>query len=278
MNLPVYRTISTAYVFSIAEFDTIFRLVWSPLLVGAVASYFADLYDLGDSNVAGPPSLAAFGGWFLALAVQGIAWAIVAVAIHRLILFDDRRPGTFVLFSFGRAEFLFTMTLVIPFIIAVVVTLAVLIALVGTGVISSDRPPPAWLFVGPLLTFVAVLYLVIRLFLIYPIIVVERRFDYRQSWRMSRGRFWRLFSVATLGVLPTAVVFGLVHQLLRHILLDFSSQAALLESTRRFLPYHTVFIFLTSPVTVTLGVALICFSYKALKGIPEEAILPHTPG
>jgi hypothetical protein len=179
-------------------------------------------------------------------------------------------PIRFVSFSLGREEQLFALTWVI---VSVVLVAAVVIAL-ASG--FNAEPSPAWLVV---IVSVGVLaYVATRLLLIYPIIVVDRSFDFRQSWRLTRWRFWRVFGIWFLGLLPATLVIGGLGILLVLPFTDFSSEIAIQQSERRLAPYQIAFAFVISPLFAAVGVALVCYTYKALKGIPADATLPPPSG
>src|SRR5690349_427336 len=97
-KLPIFDTIGEAYLFVGREFATIIGVSWLPLAITAIATYFADEY------------VALLGAKILAVALS----AIVAVALHRLILFGDRAPRTWfgvpwLNLRFGKVEALFAL-------------------------------------------------------------------------------------------------------------------------------------------------------------------------
>lgn len=78
-RLPVFDTAHDIFAFTWRVFATIVRLSWCPLLLASLAGYFATRTATVIPTV------------FLAIA----AWAVVAPALHRVALFGDRQPGTF---------------------------------------------------------------------------------------------------------------------------------------------------------------------------------------
>ena len=43
------------------------------------------------------------------LLLEGLALSVVAVRVHRIILFNDRRPGEYFAFPFGKTEILYVL-------------------------------------------------------------------------------------------------------------------------------------------------------------------------
>src|SRR5260221_10606987 len=146
-SLPVFRTVGAAYRFLVRDFTTLVRLAWFPLLVLAVVQYFAAEAAL-DAVAAGP------GGEDQPIAtpydlvqwvVQIVVFAIVAVSLHRVILFGDRRPGQYIAFAFGRPEVLFMVLQVIAFAAYFVGGLATAIAFGGQPITLPPPAPPSFL-------------------------------------------------------------------------------------------------------------------------------------
>ena len=122
MKLPVFQTFSNAFGFAVSNFFTCLRLAWLPLTLLFVAQQFVQWYlfdmlgtDIVVADDARP--LAVFGRilehWdrlaivqVTMVLLQALAIAAIAVSFHRIILFGDRRPGSFINFSFGMTEFL----------------------------------------------------------------------------------------------------------------------------------------------------------------------------
>jgi hypothetical protein len=239
---------------------------------------YLDTFGLSDSTTG---SAVFSGKWVISLLgylVYATAWSMVAVAIHRLILFRDRRPGTYALFSLGRAEAYFLLTWVIAFVAAAVCAFIILVPAVQVAIRSDEASPPVWIVPCIIFAILAAVYLFVRLMLIYPIIVAEQRFDVGQSWRLSRGNFWRLYGVFLFGTLPLLALTGLVLFMVAQFALDFSSAQAFVESAERARPYTITLNFVLALLNVAVGVALLCYSYKDLKGLSYDAVLPREAG
>ena len=287
-KLPVGPTIRTAYQFLFVEIGTIIRLSWFPLLVAAVVQTLAARASIDAMVASGafatpdarlPPTL-----WDLASTiVEVVAYAMVAVAIHRIILFGDRRPGTYLLVSFGRAELLF---MIIP-VIAIVVVSAIAFAGIGIALNLGGPSPQASpvLFLLIFAIVIVLVYFAVRLSLVYPIIVAEGRFDLGQSWALSAGNFWRLFWTFALGSLPLAIVavvfFFLVSMIVFPMLMRSGlggTPEQLAATVKEAIIYQAAIGYVLTVGSVALGVALLCFSYKALRGIGSNDLLPLPGG
>ena len=129
-KLPVFRTFGNAVGFTLWNCVTIFRLSWLPF-----GLYFAAIFGLGmaaqqilenkvDTGsldfpivMIGLTRVSIFYG--AALLLQALATVAGAVAIHRVILFDDRKQGALASFAFGRTEFIYlvmaTLTMLFAF-------------------------------------------------------------------------------------------------------------------------------------------------------------------
>ena len=116
-DLPVLATVTAAYRFLAREFGTIVRLSWATLLVVALVQFLIAqtvLADMAAALASGDVGAAAAIGrhpaWLaLKMTADMVGTAIVAVAIHQLILFGDRKSGQYFHIAFGRRETLFVL-------------------------------------------------------------------------------------------------------------------------------------------------------------------------
>jgi hypothetical protein len=287
-KLRIWATLRTAYQFLAIEFWTLVRLSWFPLLVSAVVQYVAKRQSIDATLAAGgfrSDGVKLVPTWWdpATFVVDTVVYSMVAVAIHRIILFGERRPGTYLLIAFGRAELLF---MIIPAIIFFVVFagtfggvgIAWLFGLLSAAASSSDLK---FLLLAPWL--VLIVWATMRSVLIYPIIVAENRFHLRESWQLSKGNFWRLFWAFLFGFLPPIVVLLVLYGLSARLLFPLaagqvppgSSIEEIAQALKGALLYESILTYLWSLVSVALGVALLCFSYKALKGIGSNELIPR---
>jgi hypothetical protein len=277
-SLPVFATIATTYRFLFREFATIVRFAWFPLLVVAVVQYFAagaalDALASGqsanDQPIASPYDLVEW-------VVQIVVFAIVGVSLHRVILFGDRKPGQYIAFAFGRAEVLFLVLQLVVFAGYFAVGLVWAISLGDPGAAVPSLPA-----IGPILTMILIglgfIYLFTRLAPIYPIIVAENQLDFPRSWELTRGKFWRLFAIFALALLPLglavvlaeAIFVGLASRNFAGRVLSAESLAAI----KGLIAYQVGIFYVVAIVASGLTAALLCYSYKALRGLKPDALL-----
>jgi hypothetical protein len=239
-KLPVFDTAGAAYVFVWSERGTVLRLSWFPLLVGTIAGFFAT------------QTATVIATKFLAIA----AWAVIAPALHRVILFGDRQPGTLLNLRFGKVEALFAL---VPFLYAVVI-----IGLQLLGV------PLKWhVNGGPALVMFCVMAVVIfflgRFSLVFPIAVVERRLDFA----LASGNVWRMIAVWVLVTTPAFMVLGALQSVLLGVL-KFTPWAMTAEQLDGSLLELAVLSYPMSIVFGALCVGILSYSYKALAGFAPD--------
>jgi len=275
-KVPVFEVIRFAWRFLFHEFGTIVRLIWFPLLIVAVVQYAAAYLNIEGQVEAGRfdrPAEGSFLRDLASMAVSVVGYSMALVAIHRIILFDDRRPGTFLLFSFARAERVF-MGFALIIVLVVFVGSAILGGFgVATGMIASA--PGLFVAIAALLVVVGV-YFFTRLLPLYPVMVVEKRLNFRAAFALSRGNFWRLFWVTGLGMLPVIVVWGVAAGIYASVsvggikaLVQASDNPvrAAGDAIQSYLLGMSIGGYIFSIIQVGLGVPLICYSYKALRNI-----------
>jgi hypothetical protein len=281
-RLPVFATLAATYRFLFREFAAVIRLAWFPFLVTAVVQYFAAegtldalaaVQGAADQPPASPYDLIQ---WI----VQIVVFAIVAVSLHRLILFGDRKPGQYIAFAFGRAEMLFLVLQVAIFAGFVAVGVAWALA-VGAGANGALIPAGGWPIALLAVAALALIYFFTRVAPVYPIVVAENRLDLARSWALTRGQFWRLLAVFMLGALPLGLLVagaeGLFWALVSR---DFAGREIAadeaVEITRGLIVYQVGIFYVAAVATAGLTSALLCFSYKALRGLkPDDLLTPE---
>jgi hypothetical protein len=281
-KLPVLAVASRVYQFLIGDFGTILRLSWLPLLIVTIVQYLAFQASLDMVRSAAEAgglagSRGTFGFFTIASSlVQLVGTAIVAVALHRVILFGDRKPGRFLYIAFGKTELLFVLLPFLVFILFVVLFLLV-------GFIAALVKPTA--VVALILVAIAVMvlvYLGTRLSVIFPIIVVEGRYNFRAAWEATRGNFWRLFGLWLLVIVPVTIVYVAADWLIvPRALLGKPGNArdnvaAMMDAMSSALLAQSILLFLFSLVSGALVVATLSYSYKALSGHgPDDVLTPQ---
>jgi hypothetical protein len=275
-TFPVFATIVASYRFLLRELPTIVRLTWAPLAIVAIIQYLSARHVL--SGMALPLALGdvtagtrgAYAGWIaFRIAVEMIGTAVVAVPLHELVLFGDRKPGAYLYAAFGMRELRFTL-LSLAFGLTGFIGLLLIVESSGKGY-------------APIIGIAAILvmlYLSTRLWPILPIIVVKNRFEVREAWELTRGRFWSMAALGIVGMLPALLLAGIISSALpdlesiaaSHVL---SEKRHMVELAQRWLPLRSALDFVLAIINTAIGVALISYGYKALTGHRfEERLAP----
>jgi len=281
-KLPLFDVIGNTYRFLFREWWTILRLSWFPLLIVTVVNFYVGwvtMTRMGAVFQGAPTDI--FSGVSQNVTLSGISalvmmlgTAIVAVALHRVILFGDRKPGQYIYFAFGRVEGLF-------FLLPLVVTVAgIALMLLGIVPFALTSAFGLQIYVLPVLLFVSV-FLLVRFCLIFPIAVVEQRYDFARAWALSRGNFWRIVGVWFVGFVLPAFVLQLAIAPLIFVVFGARMAAGpgpdgianLLEFQRSLLPIMTAINYVLSIIVGALGVGFLSYSYKALTGHAPDDVL-----
>lgn len=279
-TFPVFAAMGAAYRLLIRELPTVVRLTWAPLAVVAIVQYLSARYIIGEMAAAlaqgdwsAGTNTDGYRGWLpLRTTIEMVGTAIVAVALHELALFGDRKRATLLYMSFGRRELRFLL-LAPAFGFAIVGLMMLFLLPAGKNLMAYAGPAAA-------VAMIVVFYLSLRLWPIFPIIVVKNRFAFREAWTLTRGRFWSLAALGIVGMLPVL----LVSWASEYALPDFQSVATasgslgekrrMLELAQAWLPLRSALDFTASILHTAVGVFLISYGYKALTGHTLEEPLP----
>jgi hypothetical protein len=277
-KLPVFATAGRAYGFLLREFATILRLAWFPTLVVVIVQYFATraLYAAMRSmieagNIAGASALATVSPWqIVSVVALLLGTAIVAVALHRVILFGDRRPGRFIHLAVGKVELLFAL-------LPIAFYLATAGIFLSGALVASLSAAPTFVALLGVSAVVAFFFLAIRLLLIFPVTVVERRYDFSQTWALTRGNFWRILGLWIVVFVPILIVLAVVQFLIGGNVLPASTPMEVFDRIEALLIPTLVMTFVSIIVQGALGVGVLSYSYKALSGLaPDEVVSPRS--
>ena len=286
--LPVFATAIEAYRFLLREFATVVRLSWATLLIVALVQYllartvFSQMAAaLSHGDVAGAAAIGRHPLWLsLKVFAEMTGTAIVAVPLHQLILFGDRKDGQYLHLAFGRQEALFV---VLAWAIAAVTLLFATVAISPFGEPTTGFAP----FIAALI-FVVTLYFSIRLWPILPMIVINGRLDVAGAWEFTRGRFWSFFALGAVGTIPVALLALLMDSVWpsfdalmdaitgpRERMPPAASAVIAVRRAQNWLPGRVLFDFVMAMVYTAVAVALVSYSYKALTGhLPEDTLSP----
>jgi hypothetical protein len=215
-KIPVLDTVSRAYGFLIGEFVTILRLTWAPLLAAAALQYYygpAIMEAAKATMETQDPTrmMETMPMQYLLGVAQYVAGIIALVALLRVVIAGDRKPGLFVYFWFGGAELRIIAVTILLLIaaIAAIVGGAIVIGLLAA--LATAVPVLGILLVIAcgVLVFV-VIWAALRLSLISPVIVAESGLGVERSWALMRGNAGRMFLILLATFVPLAVVSMLV--------------------------------------------------------------------
>lgn len=213
-KIPVIGTVSRAYGFLLGEIGTIVRLAWAPLLVGSGLSYLYGGQAM-DASIAGQndpaAAMAQMPQQFIIGLVSFVTGVMATVALLRVVIVGDRKPGLFVYLWLGGSELrliLVSILLVIAF-IAAMIGVGLVFALIG--VMAAAVPALSFLLaVAVLAVFIAAIYVPLRLSLVGPVVVGENNLGVERSWALMKGNALRMLGVLVLTFLPYMIVSWLI--------------------------------------------------------------------
>ncbi|MEG3181491.1 hypothetical protein [Sphingomonas sp. LT1P40] len=165
-------------------------LAMQPLMAGIV-----------NPDTAGDPSaaMAAMGPVWLLNIVLMIVGVVLYTASMRSVLRPD--AGGLAFLRFGGDELRMIALVLLFGIIGLIFFFGAgfVVGLFSVGVATSSESPGlviALSFLIGLVVFGAVVYLLVRFSLAFPLTLHRRAFVIGEAWRLSRGRFWTLFGAA----------------------------------------------------------------------------------
>jgi hypothetical protein len=291
--MPKFNAIAVALEtlrFALRNWRTLIRLTWVPMTLVFVAGVV--IAGLQSRRYSGSPFDAEVAAylvghatvWDISLFVLQVPMiAVAAVAVHRLALFNDSRPGEIFPLSIGRTDWLYVVMGVvlgsIVFAIDAVVLAVLHLMFVGapswstvTGGFpeSMDGVPSVPFNIAYWLSYAVVIALCARM-LVWPAAVVARRdVSWAESWTLTRGRLLPLIALVVVSVLiawnvPYWVGVGLAKF---SVSIDFA------------LGYEALPIALTLASTIIFWVLtvlfalLASFAYKVMRGYRPDETLP----
>ncbi|HEV2562708.1 MAG TPA: hypothetical protein VGT78_11260 [Rhizomicrobium sp.] len=283
------KTISYGYSFTFGHLGTIIGLIWLPMVVVAVAGYFVmsqyygtfpTAMEQGNPAAAGQSALLVLFWSIASLLISSVMYA--AVTRQALGL---KHGTTLINFTFGVMELrvfaAIAALLAILFFFMLIYALAVWAsAALAASLVSAGGKEIGDLIGGILVIvfFLGMIYALVRLsFLLIPATVSEGKVGLAQSWKLTKGNFWRIFliAIATLGPLLLVTLAVEVAILGPDFFMpkgaasaDFDKNMqqmiAQMRATSPHLPWLYGFSFLIAPVFLGLGLAPSAFAYRAL--------------
>jgi hypothetical protein len=208
-KIPVLGTVSRAYGFLLGDIATIVRLAWAPLLIGAGLNYVygPQIMDATIAAKGSPDALVALMPMQLLIGVVAFVTGVMAtVALLRVVILGDRKPGLFVYLWLGGAELrivLVTILLVVAFIAAIFAS-GLVFALLGAmaAAVPGMNVLVSLALIGLAL---ALVWAALRLSLVSPVVVAENNLGVERSWQLMSGNVLRMILVLILTFLPYAI-------------------------------------------------------------------------
>jgi hypothetical protein len=301
-KLPVFRTVGQTFGFVVERrFFALLRLIWLPAFLSVVISVFPAAYQF---SVAGfPPDpvkmdmVHADPVWWVlnlvSMVFSLIFGAMIAISVHRIILLDDSQPGVYFYWRLTRDEVLYILA-GIGYGILVGLAFALPLAAhfyyiasyeggIAAAAKLADGEALERLASDPRLAIAAVLSLVFglgalaRFGLVFPIIVAEGKLSFWRSWVVTRGNvlrlilFWIVVVVlAYVLILLTVAVLGLAVAGMVAAVIAGGKEVGALGILVFSVP-AAVSLMIYLVVGITLFIAAMSFSYKALAGDPVHA-------
>ncbi len=209
-KIPVMDTVSRTYGFLLGDIGTIVRLAWAPLLIGSGLSfvYGPQIMDAALQTPNDPTSaMAQAPAQFLLGIVAFVTGIMATVALLRVVIFGDRKPGLFVYLWFGGAELrlIVVSILLLIAIIAGGIALALVFALLG-GVAAAVPAMSGLVVVAAFALVPVMIWAALRLSLISPVVVAENNLGVERSWQLMSGNVIRMFLVLLLTFVPYFLV------------------------------------------------------------------------
>jgi len=294
-KIPVLDTIRFGYGFTFGHLGTIIGLIWLPMVILTVGTYFVQMqysgqflasFEQGNPAAIGPAVLVLLG-WSL---VSFLLYAMMYTVVTRQAL--GLRQGQAVIhFAFGLTEIhvLGALLGMIAIIMLFLFAEALFGGIVGGIVSVAARGQPVVTPVVALLVAVlllALVYLLVRLgFLLIATTVAENRVGLGRAWELAGGNFWRIVAVALATLLPLLLlraaaeiaiigpevflqqIAALLHQAAAPAADTAARMRESAEQMREMsehLPLLLVLNFLLAPLAIGLTMAPAAFAYRAL--------------
>jgi len=235
------------------------------------------------------------------LLLQGVALSVVAVHVHRIILFGERTPGVYFAFPFWRTELLYVVMgaltyAALLFLGALAYGLVAVLVLGETGSAvlltsalakAADEIAPSsgaafgFAFVVAIVVYVLAVWLMLRLAVWPPAVVANSRLALGEALRLTKGWAWALLGLMIASSLAYIIVGAIAgsaaysanninfFEMLQSLSLDGKVRRAI-EGTLN--PHILLLEFAFQFSGTTYTVAILSYAYKALKGY--DANLP----
>lgn len=209
-KLPVLTILSRTFGFLLGDLPTIIRLSWLPLAIAAGVSFYLGGQAI-DAMVAakGDPSAGASAPQadLLAGTTSFVTNAIVVVALLRVVLYGDRKPGWPAWISFGVTEGRFML-------VYILLVIAAFAGVVGTALIFSlfaaiAAQVPGMVLIIDMVAFgllLGAVWVMVKLYLVPAVVVAENTLGVERAWALMRGNAFRMFVILLVAYVPLAII------------------------------------------------------------------------
>jgi hypothetical protein len=316
--LPIFGITGRSLWFVVANLFSLFRLSWLPLAM-LIATTYGMAYAIVElspgqklSDIEDGGNRAYLFATLTEVILNGIVLSVIAVNVHRIILFDDRRPNVYFAFPFGLTELLYvvmgTLTYfflalligVIAYIYFILLSLApqgaaLLIAAMVEAAKEAAPTVSPWMigitYVTVIVGYILGVWLMLRLTVWPPAVVANNRLSLGEALRLSKGRVFALLGlmiasilayVAALFVFAVAIAIAAYGSAMAGestiVALDSGtliSKVGVFASGQIVDPNAILFEFFYALTVTAYTVAILSYAYKALKGFDvDNAIDP----
>jgi len=130
-----------------------------------------------------------------------IPFAILGVALNRTIL-TGAEAGILPSPLLGRRTWLYLGYSILLLLLILVPIIVMVIGAAGAAFESQQANGSIWLILAGILGFLILLYVLMRLSLVFPAVSVDEKLGFRGSWRLTKGNGLKLFAI-----FPAIVLF-----------------------------------------------------------------------
>ncbi len=209
-KIPVMGTVSRAYGFLLGDIGTIVRLAWAPLLIGSALSYVygPQIMDAAIHNQTDPAAAMAQAPAQFLLGIVGFVTGIMAtVALLRVVIQGDRKPGLFVYLWFGGAEMRLVIVTILLGIALVAAGIGIALVLALLGGLAAVVPALGVLVgIAAFALVPLMIWVFLRLSLISAVVVAENNLGVERSWQLMAGNVLRMLLVVIMTFLPYVIL------------------------------------------------------------------------